>query len=243
MKAREFWEQGPPWSFMDMLPSERPTYEERRRMRYSLQSYMRSTIRFDRYQGKSVLEVGCGAGIDAAEFARNGALVSACDFTLAAYDATVKTFTEANLRLQALSVCPATELAFDSSSFDMVYCFGVLHHLSPQEMGKAVREARRVLRPGGEYVVMVYNRNSLLYAYSIQHLGLQLERNPGVPHTATFDRETLAYLLEQNGFSDIQIAARYNVIDTPERRKVKLYGLSNSLGLGWHLIARARKPE
>ena len=240
MTAEEYWQKnGPPWAFLDRPKDRRPTYEERRAMRYKLQSYMRSTFRFDRWKGKRVLDVGCGSGLDAAEFARNGALVSACDFTKAAYDATIDTFIEAGLKAHSIVRCPATSLQWESGSFDLVYCFGVLHHL-PDPLA-AMREAYRVLKPGGEYAVMVYNLDSLLYSYSIEHLNLEFERNPGVPVAKPFFARQLAEELQEVRFRDIQVYTRFNVIDVPGRRKVKVYGLSNSLGVGWHLIGKARK--
>src|SRR5437016_11264557 len=38
-------------------------------------------VDFDAYRGRSVLEVGCGAGVDLARFARGGADVSGVDLT------------------------------------------------------------------------------------------------------------------------------------------------------------------
>src|SRR6187397_3318041 len=38
-------------------------------------------VAFDGYRGRSVLEVGCGAGVDLARFARGGALVCGVDLT------------------------------------------------------------------------------------------------------------------------------------------------------------------
>jgi 2-polyprenyl-3-methyl-5-hydroxy-6-metoxy-1,4-benzoquinol methylase len=73
----DFWEKNIPWTFRD--DQSKPSYEERRKMRYELQEYMHSVIGCQNYQGKQVLEVGSGSGIDAVEFARHGAIVTAVD--------------------------------------------------------------------------------------------------------------------------------------------------------------------
>ena len=41
-------------------------------------------VNFDGYRGRSVLEVGCGAGVDLARFARGGARVTGVDLTSSA---------------------------------------------------------------------------------------------------------------------------------------------------------------
>ncbi|MHC4608539.1 MAG: class I SAM-dependent methyltransferase, partial [Planctomycetota bacterium] len=43
-------------------------------------------------------------------------------------------------------------------TFDFVYSIGCLHHTG--DLGRAVSEVHRVLRPGGTAVVMLYNRHS-----------------------------------------------------------------------------------
>ena len=47
--------------------------------------------------------------------------------------------------------------------FDYAYSWGVLHH-SPN-LGLSLAEMMRVIRPGGEFGVMLYNRSSFLHCY------------------------------------------------------------------------------
>ncbi len=49
-------------------------------------------------------------------------------------------------------------LDFPDDTFDVVYSHGVLHHTVDTE--KAIAEVRRVLKPGGEAIIMLYNRIS-----------------------------------------------------------------------------------
>ena len=109
----QYWAENVPWSFRDL--KQKPSYDARRTMRYNLQDYMSSVIPFKAYSGKKVLEIGCGAGLDAAEFARNGALVTAVDFTDTAVKETLTTFEEANLS-GVVKQMDARKLAFDAGS-------------------------------------------------------------------------------------------------------------------------------
>ena len=59
-----------------------------------------------------------------------------------------------------LRVGDAENLPFPDNAFDIVYAYGVLHH-SP-DTPKAAREAMRVLKPGGRFIVMIYHRQSFV---------------------------------------------------------------------------------
>jgi ubiquinone/menaquinone biosynthesis C-methylase UbiE len=60
---------------------------------------------------------------------------------------------------ESLKVGDAENLPFAADSFDLGYSWGVLHHTPDTE--KAISELVRVIRPGGEIKIMLYNRHSL----------------------------------------------------------------------------------
>ncbi len=231
-----FWEKNIPWTFRDN--ENKPSYEERRNMRYNLQDYMHSVIGFQNYKGKQVLDVGSGSGIDAVEFARHGAIVTAVDATRNGTFATQDTFREAGLE-GLVKQATAENIPFPNNSFDLVYCFGVLHHIEKPEA--ALREFARVLKDDGLVICMLYHKDSLLYAYSIQHLGLEFERVPGVPFARAYTKDEARNLF-LSFFHKCSIEAYYNVVDLPNRRKVKL-AIPNELQLGWHLIIEASQKR
>jgi SAM-dependent methyltransferase len=120
-------------------------------------------IPYDRLAGKQALEIGCGMGFHTELMTRAGARVSAVDLSPTSVEATTKRLKLKGLTAQVMEA-DAERLPFPSGSFDFVWSWGVIHHSS--RTGRAVREIARVLRPGGECRVMVYNRASA-WAYSI----------------------------------------------------------------------------
>lgn len=231
----KYWDKNIPWTFTD-LPNP-PSYLDRRRIRYRLQDYMIDAIQFHKYKGKMVLEVGCGSGIDAAEFARFGAIITAVDASQLAIVETRKIFRERGYQGD-IKLADALQLPLKDSSYDMVYSFGVLHHI--ETPGIALSEIHRVLKKDGEFISMWYNRDSILYGYSISHLGLEFERVKGAPHARAYSKYELNELLQRYKFKVESIKAYYNVVDLPTQRKVRL-GLGDEYQLGWHLIAKATK--
>ena len=244
-----YWGQSTPMSFVP----EKLGYEDKRKFRYELQDYMHDAFRFDDFSGKLVLEIGCGAGIDSAEFARNGAKVVSTDLTRAGTELTRDLLKESGLP-SAVIQSDAKALPFKDEAFDCVYSFGVLHHIPDVET--ALAEIHRVLKPGGRVMAMLYHRDSLLYAYSIiywrgikdgllrtltpeQLVSRYSERNEGCPYTRAYTKDEAASLFSA-WFKQITTEVHYNVLDLPEQRKVKV-DISDTYELGWHLIVKALK--
>lgn len=241
----DYWERIVPWTFKN----ENVPYQERRRLRYALQDYMLEAIPFSAYRGKLVLEIGSGSGIDSAEFGRNGADVVSLDFTETGVRSTKATLAEAGVSAFNVVRAAAQYLPFRDDVFDCVYSFGVLHHIP--NVAPVIREISRKLAKGGELICMLYNKDSLLYAYSILflHRGAGLgedemvsrysERVEGCPYTKAYTMDDVGKTLADD-FREVSTTVHYDVIDTPKQRKVKLR-LSDDYQLGWHLIIRARK--
>ena len=102
------------------------------------------------FQGKRVLDAGCGIGRHAYYAARYGAKVWAVDASKAV-DVAAR-----NTRNCSVSVVQAdlNHLPFSPQSFDLVYAIGVLHHLADPE--SSLRYLLRFVKPDGEIRVFLY---------------------------------------------------------------------------------------
>jgi len=136
-------------------------FEELDEYRFDKLSYLPQVVDFSAYRGKTILEVGCGAGIDLVRFAKGGAIVTGVDLSQTAIDLASQNFAQRGLAGE-LRVMDGEKLEYPDDRFDVVYGHGVLQYAAdPEQM---LAEMKRVLKPGGEAIFMVYNRISWLNA-------------------------------------------------------------------------------
>ena len=98
-----------------------------------------------------VLDIATGGGHTALALARVAVTVTATDLTaemLAAAEAHLRSAGAANVRFE---LADAQALPFPDASFDIVTCRIAPHHFPHPD--RFVREARRVLRPGGRFLL------------------------------------------------------------------------------------------
>jgi ubiquinone/menaquinone biosynthesis C-methylase UbiE len=146
--------------FISDFRDERDFFDKYQRFRYQTEWHIPLLVPFADTKGKEVLEIGCGNGADGAMFAKNGAVYTGVDLTETAVRAASRHFEIEGLdgRFQ---VEDAECLSFADESFDMVYSYGVLHHTP--DPARAIGEVFRVLKPGGQAIVMLYHRRSFNY--------------------------------------------------------------------------------
>ncbi len=160
-QVRQFWNRQSCDTQVAASPKfSRQYFEEIETFRYRDQPFIHSFAQFTRYRGRRVLEVGFGAGTDFIQWLRAGALASGLDLTPEALQNLSQRIEIYGLpKPERICVGDAENLPFPSDTFDLGYSFGVLHH-SPDTV-KAIAELVRVIRPGGELKIMLYNRRSI----------------------------------------------------------------------------------
>lgn len=119
--------------------------------------------------GASFLDIGCGSGLSAVAAARLGASrIEACDIDENSVRTTEQVLArfaaEVPRRVRTTSVfdlLPETD-----GQFDVVHSWGVLHHTGA--MPRAVASAAALVRPGGLFVVALYNKTALCGAWTVE---------------------------------------------------------------------------
>lgn len=148
-------------------------FETYDKFRYTKEPHILECLKNIDFQGKRTLEIGLGQGADAEQIIRLGADWFGLDLT---HESTKRVQIRLNLRklkFGGITNGSAVEMPFADDSFDIVFSHGVLHHIP--DIKRAQREIRRVLKPDGELIVMLYAKNSLNYRLSIalvRRLGL-----------------------------------------------------------------------
>jgi 2-polyprenyl-6-hydroxyphenyl methylase/3-demethylubiquinone-9 3-methyltransferase len=105
--------------------------------------------------GLRVLDVGCGGGLLAEEFARLGCAVTGVDPSQESLTAARAHAAGQGLAIEYRSG-RGEALPFMAESFDVVYCCDVLEHVD--DLRQVIAESARVLRAGGVYLFDTINR-------------------------------------------------------------------------------------
>jgi ubiquinone/menaquinone biosynthesis C-methylase UbiE len=167
-RVRDFWQANPCGArFAQEEIGTREFFEAVERHRYETEWHIPEVVHFEQWHAMDVLEVGCGLGTDAAKFARGGARYTGVDLTERSIKLARQRFGQEGLAGH-FQIADAEQLPFPDASFDLVYSHGVLHHTPDIEA--AIGEIRRVLRPGGRAMVMLYHRRSFNYYVNIMLL-------------------------------------------------------------------------
>jgi ubiquinone/menaquinone biosynthesis C-methylase UbiE len=216
--------------------------------------WMTQLLEYQSAAGLKVLDVGCGQGTDLYRYAASRAEATGIDLTPRHVEL-------ARAHLAAMGVTgevihgDAEALPFPDATFDRVSSNGVLHHTP--DMPAALREIRRVLKPGGRATIIVYHRESTyfwitkilregivrggLFRESLGDLLARVEVSSidAKPLVRVYSRRQLRRMMRAAGFVDVRLAVRHESSDlTPLLRSRRLHDVVGR-HFGWYLIARA----
>ncbi len=231
--------------------------------RYKQQPWQHDFFQFEQFAGKRVLEIGVGLGTDLLQFAEAGADCHAIDIT----EEHMKLARE-NMALHGYQAdirrSDATAIDFPDNYFDVVYSFGVVHHIP--EIERVLAEIRRVLKPGGVALITVYYKWSanhlfallfrqgvlklkllrLGYAGLVSTIELGADGKKIKPYVKLESRNGLASKLRGAGLQVREVAVRQLEPDHFGRVGLLLPPLVTKgleRRMGWYVAAVAEKPR
>jgi 2-polyprenyl-3-methyl-5-hydroxy-6-metoxy-1,4-benzoquinol methylase len=240
-------------------------FDEVEARKYFVEPHIPAFADFERWNGKRVLEVGCGIGTDSINFARAGAQLTAVELSaeslrIAEQRANVMGVAD-RIRFVQANAEELTRTLTDGP-YDLVYSFGVIHHTPHPE--RALAEMRALTAPGGTLKLMVYHRRSWKVFWIVAGQGrgrfwktdelvaAHSEAQTGCPVTYSYTRRQGRELVETNGFRVQELSVDhvfpYRIPDYVEYRYVKepyFRWMPERLfraferRFGWHLLVTA----
>lgn len=220
---------------------------------YKMHPYLWNFAQFSRYSGKKILEIGIGAGTDFIQWVRSGCIATGCDLTPTAVAVTKRHLEFYNLQADVREE-DCENLSFADESFDLVYCFGVIHH-TPDPV-KAVSEVYRVLKKGGIAKVMLYHRHSwATFSLWLTHglkKGKPFRSIDNIVYHRLESKGTRVYSIKQakqlfQQFSQVDIYNQATPYDVMAIEKIVGRRMANIIvdafrsKLGWNLMINAVK--
>ena len=194
--------------------------------RFEKLNYLEGVLTPARFNGKRVLEVGCGIGTDLVRIARAGASVTGIDLATTSIELAKQNFAVHGL-LANLCVMNGERLEFADDTFDVTYAHGVLQYTASAPT--MVAELHRVLRPGGDLIAMVYNRYSWLNGLS-KVMSVELEHE-GAPVLNKYSIGEARRLFSE--FAEVRIVPERLPVKTRIHHGWKAAATLGSSGPGW----------
>jgi ubiquinone/menaquinone biosynthesis C-methylase UbiE len=206
---------------------------------------------FSAWQGKNVLEVGCGIGTDAVNFVRNGANYTGVELSVESLNLAKKRFEVFGLTGRLVEGnAEELDTIFSGEKFDLIYSFGVLHHTP--SLSKSLSSISKLMDKNSTLRMMVYAKHSWKNAMIEGGLD-QPEAQSGCPIANTYSKEEITKFLNETGFEVMSIDQDhifpYRIEEYKKYRYVREAWFemmpeqvfrSLEKSLGWHLLVVAR---
>jgi SAM-dependent methyltransferase len=251
--VERFWDTRP----CNILHSSQPFgtkeyFDEVEQRKYFVEPHIPKFAEFEMWRGKRVLEIGCGIGTDAVNFASAGAIYTTIELSKATLDIAVQRFQIYDLKgTFILGNAENIGEIFRGCTFDLIYSFGVIHHTPYPE--KIIRSIPPLLSPGGEMRIMLYAKNSWK-SYMIEAGYDQPEAQRGCPIARTWSVDEIRDMCASLNLEVISIEQahifKYQIEDYLKYRYIvvpwfavmpsELFAILEK-NLGWHLLIKAIK--
>src|ERR1700722_16404736 len=153
-----------------------------------------------------VLDVGTGIGRHALGYAKFGFEVAATDASSPGLDCLVESAQAEELEVNA-RLAPFTELPLEDSSVDHVLAWNVIYHGDGETVAAALKECRRVLRPGGTLQLTMLSKRHRAFG-----VGQAIRVDTFVDDTSKDDKEHPHFYVDASGLIRRLSSAGFDVI-------------------------------
>lgn len=244
----------------------REYFDEVEQRKYFVEPHIPAFAEFEKWKGKRVLEIGCGIGTEAINFARNGAVLTVVELSKESLELTKQRFAIYGLKANFIlgSAEELDSLLLNEEKFDLIWSFGVIHH-SPNP-DKILKKCNNILKNDGEIRMMVYSKISHKLFYFMKESGLwdfspnaldgliseYSEAQTGCPITYSYTIEGAKKLFSDFKILDIKkthifpwniqkyITRQYEKEDCFKNVSDDFFKELES-ELGWHMLIKAKK--
>ena len=246
--VKEFWNQRPcNLKHSNKEIGSKEYFLEVSKRKYIVEPHILEFADFKKWNGKRVLEVGCGIGTAANSFIENGAIYKGFDISKKSIELAKKRLEIFNLKGEVEE--GNIEIYTSKEQYDLIYSFGVLHHTP--NIQEAIKNIYKLLKEGGTFKLMLYAKNSWKY-FCIKDGLDRYEAQSGVPIADVYTYDEVYNLLKD--FKNIDIQQKHIFpYKIPEYKNyeykkqdyfdVMPNNLFNCLekNLGWHLCITCNK--
>ena len=224
-------------------------FDEVERKKFFVEPHILDFTEFSKWEGKKVLEIGCGLATVGLNFALNGADYTGVELSESSLELAKQRF-EVFEQTGKFYSGNAEELStfVPAETYDLVYSFGVIHHSPHPE--KIISEIKKYMNKNSVLKIMLYAKDSWKN-YMIEAGLDQPEAQYGCPIANTYTKQDVVDLLdgyevlsiEQDHIFPYQIEPYKNgeYVRQPwfESMPPEMFRVLEK-NLGWHLLITAK---
>lgn len=267
-KVEEYWDRRP----CNIRHSPKPIgtleyFNEVEARRNFVEPHLRQFSQFSRWKGKRVLEIGCGIGTDAINFARSGAKVTAVELSQKSLKIAKQQAKVFGLQDKITFYHGDAEHLSDFvpiADYDLIYSLGVIHHTPHPE--KVIEQMQSYMQPGSTIKLMIYRRYSWKVLWILLTFGhgqfwrinelvaSHSEAQTGCPVTHLYSHRQIRKLLHRFNIVKMHVdhIFPYRIKDYIQYRYRKVWyfrWMPNPIfkwlkqNFGWHLMITAQVPK